>query len=75
MLGFDLETFSNQSDVARSGRYLGNGPITLQMSNALACQYKSTTSLSSPDIYNALAVVLHDIRFSIIAGGQILAYY
>ena len=74
LLGFDLETFPNQSDVSRSGRYLGNGPITLQMSNVYACGQSSMNG-NPVDNYNVLAVVLHDIRFSIIAGGQMLAYY
>ena len=75
MLGFDLETFPNQSDVARSGRYLGNGPITLQISNANACGQSSVSTKTSFDTYSVLAVVLHDIRFSIIAGGQVQAFY
>ena len=41
MLGFDLETFPNQSDMARSGRYLGNGPVTLVMTNTIAPSVKS----------------------------------
>ena len=74
MLGFDLETFPNQSEVARSGRYLGNGTITLQLSNTYACA-NSAINGQNDNSYTVIAVVLHDIRFSIIAGGQILAYY
>lgn len=75
LLGFDLETFANQSDVARSGRYLGNGTITLNMSNAYACNNISVSTNSSNDSYNVLAVVLHDIRFAIGTGGELLAFY
>ena len=75
MLGFDLETFPNQSDMARSGRYLGNGPVTLVMTNTVATAVKSTSSLQAADTYNAIAVVLFDIRFSIMSGGQVLSYY
>jgi hypothetical protein len=75
MLGFDLETFPNQSDMARSGRYLGNGPVTLVMTNTVAPSVKSTSSLQAADTYNAIAVVLFDIRFSIMSGGQVLSYY
>jgi hypothetical protein len=75
VLGFDLETFQNQSTTIRSGRYLGNGTITLQMSNAFACNTKSVSTNASIDIYNVLAIVLHDIRFNIGRGGQIIAYY
>ena len=75
MIGFDLETFPNQSDVARSGRYLGNGPLTLVMSGCNAPSVNSVSTNASPDTYYAIAVVLFDIRFSIMAGGQLLSYY
>ena len=75
MLGFDLETFPNQSDLARSGRYLGNGALTLVMTNCCAPSLKSIASAASNDTYYAIAVVLFDIRFSIMAGGQLLSYY
>ena len=75
MIGFDLETFPNQFDVARSGRYLGNGPLTLVMSGCTAPSEKSVSTLASSDTYYANAVVLFDIRFSIMAGGQLLSYY
>ena len=75
MLGFDLETFPNQSDMARSERYLGNGPVTLVMTNTVAPKLKSISSLQQPDTYNAIAVALFDIRFSIMSGGQVLSYY
>ena len=74
MLGFDLETFSNQGDVARSGRYLGNGPITLVMTNTFGAGQPST-AYTATDVFNVLAVCYHDIRFSIMPGGQVLAYY
>ena len=63
MLGFDLETFPNQSDMARSGRYLGNGPVTLIMTKTVAADSKSVSTNSSADTYNAIAVVLFDIQF------------
>jgi len=75
MLGFDLETFSNQGEVARSGRYLGNGPITLTTTNMFACGQSSDNSITGFDVFNVIAVCYHDIRFSIMPGGQVLAYY
>ena len=57
MIGFDLETFPNQSDTVRSGRYLGNGPITLQMTNTVACNQKSDTSNATVDTYNLITIV------------------
>jgi hypothetical protein len=63
------------SDTIRSGRYLGNGPVTLQLTSTVACNNSSLSTVNNPDTYNIIAVVLHDIRFSIMAGGQVLAYY
>lgn len=74
LLGFDLDTFPGTNNVARSGRYLGNAPLTLQMTNVHAAASPSIVN-QNQDSYSATAVVLHDIRFSIMAGGQILAYY
>ena len=75
MLGFDLEKFSNQSAKLRAGKYLGNGTITLQMTNCFACNTKSVSTNASPDSYNVICVVWHDIRFNIGRGGQVLAFY
>lgn len=77
LLGFDLDTFPGTNDVARSGRYLGNAPLTLQMTNVHAANTPSISGslTSGQDAIAATAVVLHDIRFSIMAGGQILSYY
>ena len=74
LLGFDLDTFPGTNNVARSGRYLGNAPLTLQMTNVHAAATSSIRN-ETQDSYSATAVVLHDIRFSIMAGGQILSYY
>jgi len=74
LLGFDLDTFPGTNDTARSGKYLGNAPLTLQMTNTVACN-TPTISGGQQDSIIATAVVLHDIRFSIMAGGQILSYY
>ena len=74
LLGFDLDTFPGTNDTARSGRYLGNAPLTLQMTNTYQCQNPSI-STDNTDTIIATAIVLHDIRFSIMAGGQVLAYY
>eukprot|EP01039_Chlorochromonas_danica_P010985 gene10985-12220_t len=75
VLGFDLDTFPGQSDQARSGRYLGNAPLTLAMTGCKGLNNASTKGTSASDPVIALAFVLHDIRFSIMAGGQMLAYY
>jgi len=74
VLGFDLDTFPGQTDQARSGRYLGNAPLTLEMSNCWGLNNVSVSG-SSVDPVIATAIVLHDARFSIMAGGQMTSYY
>jgi len=75
VLGFDLDTFPGQSDQARSGRFLGNAPLTLQMTNCVGLNNKSLTDAAGVDAVYAFAFCLHDIRFSIMAGGQMLSYF
>lgn len=74
LLGFDLDTFPNATETARSGRYLGNAPLTLQMTNTAGAQNPALSTKAASTV-NVTAMVLHDIRFSIMAGGQVLAYY
>ena len=45
------------------------------MTNTIAPSVKSVSSNAAVDTYNAIAVVLFDIRFSIMSGGQVLSYY
>mgnify|MGYP000476297147 CR=1 FL=1 len=75
ILGFDLDTFPGNNDNARSGRYLGNAPLTLQMSGATGLGASALSSSTSADSWSCIAIVLCDIRFSIGAGGAIVAYY
>ena len=76
ILGFDLDTFPGNNDNARSGRYLGNAPLTLRMSGAKALGSSSLSSLvNNLDSWSCIAIVLLDIRFSIGAGGSIQTYY
>lgn len=75
LLGFDLDTFPGTNETARSGRYLGNAPLTLQMTNCVAPNLKSMDTDAQSNTIIATCFVLHDIRFSIMAGGQVLSYY
>ena len=75
ILGFDLDTFPGNNDNARSGRYLGNAPLTLQMSGAYGISTASLSTSTTSDSWACIAIVLCDIRFSIGAGGAIQAYY
>jgi hypothetical protein len=45
------------------------------MTNTVAADSKSINTMNQTDTYNAIAVVLFDIRFSIMSGGQVLSYY
>jgi len=70
-IGFDMDTWSRQSSVARSGKYLGNNQITLYMTNCVAFN-SNATGLTGVNLYT---FVLHDVRYSFQAGGSVVAYY
>lgn len=76
ILGFDLDNFPGNNDNARSGRYLGNAPLTLRMSGAKALASSSLSTLvNNLDAWSCIVIVLLDIRFSIGAGGSIQTFY
>ena len=74
MLGFDLDTFSHNTDVVRSGHYLGNNTVSLNLSNM---EIVDNSPLNMP-LCNSVRVdtfVLHDLRLSFQAGGIVQAFY
>lgn len=73
VLAFDMDTWSRVSDVTRSGKYLGNNTITLNLNNAIALGVSPNDSGSNG--YTMQTFVVHDIRFSFQAGGSVVSYY
>lgn len=73
VIAFDMDTWSRVSDVARSGKYLGNNTITLSLQNAIALGAQPQNSGSAG--YTLQTFVVHDIRFSFQAGGSVVSYY
>ena len=74
MLGFDLDTFSHNTDVVRSGHYLGNNTVSLNLSNIV---FEDNSPLNMP-LCQSIKVdtfVLHDLRLSFQAGGIVQAFY
>jgi hypothetical protein len=74
MLGFDLDTFSHNTDVVRSGHYLGNNTVSLNLSNM---KIVDNSPLNMP-LCNSVRMdtfVLHDLRLSFQAGGIVQAFY
>jgi hypothetical protein len=74
MLGFDLDTFSHNSETVRSGHYLGNNTVSLNLS---AMEIIDNSPLNMP-LCNSLRMdtfVLHDLRLSFQAGGIVQAFY
>lgn len=73
-LGFDLDTFSHNTDTIRSGHYLGNNTVSLNISNI---QVEDNSPLNMP-LMNSLRMdsyILHDLRLSFQAGGIVQAFY
>lgn len=73
VLAFDMDTWSRVSDVTRSGKYLGNNTITLNVTEATALGLPNNTTLANG--YTMQTFVVHDIRFSFQAGGSVVSYY
>ena len=74
MLGFDLDTFSHNTDVVRSGHYLGNNTVSLNLSNM---KIVDNSPMNMP-LCNSVRMdtfVLHDLRLSFQAGGIVQAFY
>ncbi len=71
--GTDLDTWSKYSNVSRSGKFLGQNTIYLQMDGAIALDYLATTTgITGINCYNFIP---HDLRLSFQAGGSIVAFY
>lgn len=74
MLGFDLDAFSHNSDTIRSGQYLGNNTVSLNLTNT---QFIDNSPLNMPLMSSVRmdTYVLHDVRLSFQAGGIVQAFY
>jgi hypothetical protein len=74
MLGFDLDTFSHNSDTVRSGHYLGNNTVSLNLS---AVEFVDNSPMNMPLCTSVRmdTFVLHDLRLSFQAGGIVQAFY
>jgi hypothetical protein len=74
MMGFDLDTFSHNSETIRSGHYLGNNTVSLNLSN---CEFVDNSPLNQALCTNVRmdTYVLHDLRLSFQAGGIVQAFY
>ena len=71
-IGFDLDTWSKYSDVARSGKFLGNNTITLYLTNCIGFSGWSESAIQGIVMY---AFVPHDLRLSFQAGGSLISYF
>lgn len=75
LLGFDLDTFPGTNDTARSGRFLGNSVITLNMNNLYQAVIPSIKTSVQPDTIQVTCMIMYDIRWSIMAGGHVQAFF
>ena len=74
MLGFDLDTFSHNSDVVRSGHYLGNNTVSLNMSDVRIID-NSPMNMPLQNNLKMDTFILHDLRLSFQQGGTVQAFY
>jgi hypothetical protein len=74
MLGFDLDTFSHNSDVVRSGHYLGNNTVSLNLSDVRVID-NSPLNMPLQSNLKMDTFILHDLRLSFQQGGTVQAFY
>lgn len=74
-LGFDLDSWSGFTDLARSGTFLGNNVLTLRITDAPGLDYAQTAKKTGIIGLNMYSIVPHDLRISFQAGGSIQPYY
>jgi hypothetical protein len=74
MLGFDLDTFSHNSDVVRSGHYLGNNTVSLNLSDVRIID-NSPMNMPLQNNLKMDTFILHDLRLSFQQGGTVQAFY
>ena len=72
VMAFDMETWSRYSDVSRSGKYLGQNTLTLNMQGATLLGEDQNRIGSQGFMLQSF--VVHDVRYSIMAGGLVQAY-
>ncbi len=72
MVGFDLDTWSGMSNVAQSGRYLGNNNTSLMCDGLtlVANLSRSGGTQGTANTVNFTAMILVDCRWSFQAGGN-----
>lgn len=71
-LGFDLDTFSYDSNVMRSGRYLGNNTMQLMITNGM---FPNVDLSNTSRNWRVDYFVMHDVRVSFQAGGIVQSFY
>lgn len=73
MIGLDLDTFSQMSDVAQSGRYLGNNTVSLACEGLYAVS--AFAAASTNVTWSMMAMISCDARWSFQAGGNSQVFY
>jgi hypothetical protein len=72
LVGFDLDAFEGANRRIRSGRYLGNNSLFLQINNA---KFNNIDMSNAARSVNVVVCCLHDSRLSFQAGGRVQCFY
>jgi hypothetical protein len=72
LVGFDLDAFEGANRRIRSGRYLGNNSLFLQINNA---KFNTIDMTNNARAVNVVVGCLHDARISFQAGGRVQCFY
>lgn len=77
-LGFDFESWTNHSDVMRSGKFLGQEQISIRMTGTYLCNAMSVLvpgQVAQMQTVQCTAIVPHCVKLSFVPGGHMLSYY
>lgn len=77
-LGFDFESWTNHSDVMRSGKFLGQEQISIRMTGTFLCNAVSILvpgQIAQMQTVQCTAIVPHCVKLSFVPGGHMLSYY
>jgi hypothetical protein len=72
LVGFDLDAFEGANRRIRSGPYLGNNSLFLQINNAMFNNIDVVAAIRS---VNVVVACLHDARISFQVGGRVQCFY
>jgi hypothetical protein len=77
-LGWDFESWTNHTDLMRTGKFLGQEQLSIRMTGTYLCTASNVLSVGQvAQTQNIMctAIVPHVVKMSFVPGGHMLTYY